>query len=81
MLILVKLKSNSKNVVMGTQPFHMFPNVICVFMGHCPMIYSNKFIPRKLTYFNNYLATAAMVPFLSDFSGSFCYSSINRYDD
>ena len=40
------------------------------------MIYSNKFIPHKLTYFNNYLATAAMVPFLSDFSGSFCYSSI-----
>ena len=45
------------------------------------MIYSNKFIPRKLTYFNNYLATAAMVPFLSDFSGSFCYSSINRWLD
>ena len=39
------------------------------------MIYSNQFITRK-TYFNNYLATAAMVPFLSDFSGSFCYSSI-----
>ena len=37
---------------------------ICVFRGHCPMIYSNKLIPRKLTYFNNYLATAAMVPFL-----------------
>ena len=36
------------------------------------MIYSNQFITRK-TYFNNYLATAAMVPFLSDFSGSFCY--------
>ena len=25
-----------------------------------------------------YPATAAMVPYLSDFSGSFCYSSINR---
>ena len=46
--------------------------------GHCPMIYSYKFIPLKLAYFNNCLATAAMVPFLSDFSGSFCYSSINR---
>ena len=45
------------------------------------MIYSNKYIPRKLTYFNNYLATAAMVPFLSDFFGSFCYSSINRLLD
>ena len=40
---------------------------ICVFRGHCPMIYSNQFITRKITYFNNYLATAAMVPFLSDF--------------
>ena len=35
------------------------------------MIYSNKFIPRKLAYFNNYLATAAMVPFLFDFTDSF----------
>ena len=35
------------------------------------MIYSNKSIPRKLAYFNNYLETAAMVLFLSDFSGFF----------
>ena len=45
--------------------------VICVFRGHCPMIYSNQFITRKITYFNNYLATAAMVPFCLTFPALF----------
>ena len=42
------------------------------------MICGNQFIAGKLAYFNNYLATAAMVSFLSDFPGHFWYSSINR---